>query len=268
MKIKIFPTILLMLCVSAHAVEPGQLAENQSRFGVIEGDVGFLPLGAKEWQVPHEGLPFEPGDHIRTADNSRVELQITNNVLWVLDPESEAVVEDASDHEGRVDLVEGTILGIVDTSRISNTQHWVLNTPAATVVVHGTQFALTFSVKDGSRLGVFQGEVEMQAAESAAGDSLPIRVAANEEGRVTRSHPAPAKYPFSPVMRALRERRQELKRRQARVQEDWSYWNPADRSALRKKYVAPPPKARPTRPRVLKLRGDLNRKGKAASDSL
>ena len=250
----------------SHAVEPGELAENQSRFGAIEGDVGYLPQGFHEWQEPHEGLPFEPGDHLRTADDSRVELQMTENVLWILEPESEAVVEDANDHAGRVDLVEGTLLGTVDTSRIATPQHWELNTPAATVIVHGTQFALSFSAKDGSRLGVFQGEVEMSAAESAAGEPTPIRVAAHEEGRVTHAHPVAGAYPFSPAMRALHARQPELRRRQARAEEGWSYWNPEDRAALRKKYVAAPPKRRAERPHVMKLRGDLHHK--MSTDSL
>jgi len=255
--------VLIALAMTVgYAVEPGELADNQSRFGVIEGDVGFLSLGAKNWEVPHIGLPFESGDHIRTAEDGRVELQMTHDVLWVVEPESEVVVESANDHEGRVDLVEGTILGIIDKSETLTPQHWELNTPAATIVVHGTQLALQFSPKDGVRLGVFEGEVELQPADSASGEQPSVRVA-NGEVHLMRGKTAVKITPLSAVMKTFNARRGDLRRRQARAEEGWSFWNPDDRTSLRKKYVAPPPKPRRVRQRQLRLReqSDQDNKG-------
>jgi hypothetical protein len=248
--------LTLILSSLAQAVEPGQLAENQSRFGAIEGDVGFLPQGGKSWQIAQVGLPFEPGDHIRTADNSRVELQMTHDVLWILEPESEAIVEFANDHAGRLDLLGGTLFGTVDTSGGLKAQHWELTTPAATIVIHGTQFVLQFSPKDGARLGVFQGEVDFQAAETAAGESPTMRIAAKQEVHATRGKASPKIESFSPDMKVLAARQGELRRRQATAEEGWAFMNPDDRKALRKKYVAAPPKARATKARVFRRRDE------------
>ena len=248
------PAVFLALAVCA--VEPGQLADNQSRFGVIQGDTGFLSQGAKAWQEPHIGLPFEPGDHLRTADDSRIELQMSEQVLLVLEPDSEAVVEYASDRAGRVDLVEGTLLGIVDPAADAVTQDWEIDTPAATLTIHrAAEFALQFSPTEGTHGGVFAGEVELQPAESAAGQGKAMKLQANQEARVTRKQPIPKSVALEAVMRAYRDRRGEMKRRQQRVEQDWSVWNPEDRKALRRKYVAAPPKPKPMRKRVLKLKG-------------
>lgn len=252
------PTVFLALAVCA--VEPGQLADNQSRFGVIQGDAGFLSQGAKAWQEPHIGLPFEPGDHLRTADDSRIELQMSDKMLMVLEPDSEAVVEFASDRAGRVDLVEGTLLGIVDPAADAVTQDWEIDTPAATLMVHrASEFALQFSPTEGTHVGVFAGEVELQPAESAAGEGKAIRLTANQEARVTRKQPIPKVIALEAVMRAYRDRKAEMKRRQQRVELDWSVWNPQDRKALRAKYVAAPPKPKPMRKRVLKLKGEAQK---------
>jgi|GEM_PF-2751583 len=244
----------------SYGAEPGQLAENQARFGVIEGDVGFLAQGAKEWQEPHEGLPLEPGDHIRTAEDGRVELQLGKGVLWVLEPESEAVAEHVSDHTGRMDLVEGTILGIVDPAISVLSERWEMNTPAAVITAHGSQTAIQFSPKEGTRLGVFEGHVEIQAADSPTGESVAVQVSANHEAVVTRRQPVPKISPLGPIMRGFLNRRKDMRLRQARAEQGWSVWNPVDRISLRKKYVAAPPKPKHTKPRVLRL------KGKAKSD--
>src|SRR5258708_28970241 len=86
-------------------VQADPLAENQARIGVITGDVGLLSQGAPEWIEPHEGLPIEPGDHIRTGEDGRVELQMSENALWILEPETEVETEHIEVNVGRLNLL-------------------------------------------------------------------------------------------------------------------------------------------------------------------
>src|SRR5262249_19348733 len=101
--------IFLLLFLLVLPVCAEELSENQARFGVITGDVGLLSQGASEWIEPHEGLPLEPGDHIRTGEDARVEILPGPNALWVLEPESEMGVEHMEANAGRFNLSSGTL---------------------------------------------------------------------------------------------------------------------------------------------------------------
>lgn len=244
---------LLPWAPGASAATVPLLAENQARFGAIEGDVGFLPQGAAEWQTPTEGLPLEPGDQIRTAEDGRVELRMSAYAVWVLEPNSQAAAESMDDHSGRLNLVHGALLGRVNSQDITQAQQWIFNTPAAVVAVRGTEFSLEYAAPQGAALGVFEGQVDFQAAETAAGESPVVRVGAGEEAVLKRGA-ALQKRPLTGPRRAWRERLPDLRARSRRVQEGWSHWNPEDRRALRKNRVAPPPKRKPRRVREPRLK--------------
>lgn len=229
------------------------LAENQARFGVIEGDVGFLSQGATEWRVPQPGLPIEPGDQIRTAEDSRVELEMTENVIWVLQPDTQVVSERADHRSGRLYLTAGALLGKVDSQRVPIQQEWEFVTPAATIGVRGTEFSIQFSAKDGAHLAVYEGLVEMRAAETAEGTSPIQRIPAGQEGVARRGKPLDIHKGFSPSVKPLLHQRADLQMRMARHQQGWSYWNPKDREELRKKIVPAPKKSKP-RPRPVDRR--------------
>jgi len=221
------------------------LAENQARFGVITGDVGLLSQGATEWIEPHEGLPLDPGDRIRTGEDGRVEFAMSENVLWTLEPESEVVTEHMETNAGRMNLTSGSLLGVVDSARAAGTvQSWVFNTPAFVVAIRGTEFALEFSKGKPGRLGVFEGVVELQPAETAAGPLSPVRVSAGQEAVAARGKPLLMLAKFSPGMQALSALRSRLKARQRQIHDTWSPFTPAVRHDARSKFVAPPPKRR------------------------
>src|SRR5258706_1855037 len=144
-----------VLLLTSH-VRADPLAENQARIGVVAGDVGLLSQGAPEWIEPHEGLPIEAGDRIRTGEDGRVELIMGENVLWTLEPETEVETEHMEMNAGRLNLTSGALLGKVDSARTAGVaQRWEFNTPMSVVAVRGTEFALQFSKTEGPRLGVF-----------------------------------------------------------------------------------------------------------------
>jgi hypothetical protein len=225
------------------------LAENQARFGVITGDVGFLSQGAPEWIEPHEGLPIEPGDRVRTGEDGHVEFLMSENALWILEPETEVETEHMEANAGRLNLLSGALLGKVDSARVAGVvQRWEFNTPVSVAAVRGTEFALQFSKAEGSRLGVFEGTVELQPAETAEGLQPPSRVAAGQEAYAARGKPIKMLAKFSPLMQTLAAKRALIGRRQTQIQNTWSPFTTTVRSEARKKFVAAPPKRARVRP--------------------
>jgi hypothetical protein len=257
--------ILLCLLLTAYCSLTAQadpLAENQARFGVITGDVGLLAQGAPEWIEPHEGLPIEPGDQIQTGEDGRVELIMGENVLWTLEPETEVVTEHMEINTGRLNLTSGTLLGKVDSARAAGVaQRWEFNTPMAVAAVRGTEFALQFSKAEGSLLGVFEGTVEMEPAETAEGLQPPVRVNAGQEAVAARGKALKTLVKFSPPMQLLAAKKTNLERRQSKIQDTWSPFTTATRAEARKKFVAAPPKRARVRPHPAHTR----RKPQAAS---
>jgi hypothetical protein len=244
---------MILLLAAPLCAEP--LTENQARFWAVTGDVGLLTQGAAEWIEPQEGLPIEPGDHIRTGEDGRVELALSDNALWILEPETEVVMEHTEINAGRLDLSSGTLMGKVDSMRAAGTvQRWEFNTPAAVVAVRGTEFALEASRQGGTHLGVFEGTVELEPAETAQGLQPPVQVSAGQESVAKRGKPIQIMSRFSPRMQAIAGKRQVLKRRQQRIQNTWSPFTPAVRTELRRKFVSPPPKRRPMRHRTVPAR--------------
>src|SRR5438132_975029 len=125
-------SLVPLLCTLVPQAGADPLAENQSRFGAIQGDVGLLSQGASEWIEPHEGLPIEPGDRIRTGEDGQVELIMSENALWTLEPETEVVAEHTERNAGRLDLESGALLGRVDSARTAGVvQRWEFNTPVS-----------------------------------------------------------------------------------------------------------------------------------------
>ncbi len=226
------------------------LSDNQARLGALSGDVGLLTQGAAEWIVPHDGLPLEPGDQLRTGEDGRVELVAGETALWMLEPETELVIDHLEMSAGRFHLTSGTLLGIVDSARaVGRAQRWELNTPVAVVAVRGTAFALTFSRSEGSRLGVFEGTVEMQPAESAQGPGQAMRVNSGEEVLAARGKPLRRLKEPSGPMRVYAGKRGRLRERHQAIQRTWTAFTPTVRKDLRKKFVVPPSRHPAHKPR-------------------
>jgi len=221
------------------------LAETQARFGMITGDVGLLAQGAKDWIEPHEGLPIEIGDEIRTGEDGRVELVLSDNAVWLLESESHVVAERMDTNTGRLQLSSGTLVGKVDTARVAGTvQRWEFDTPAAVASVHGTEFGLVVSKKEGTHLGVFEGIVDLEPAETAEGLQPPIQVASGHEGVSKRGRPIQTLGKFGPAMQAIAAAVPAFRRRVRQIQNTWSPFTPATRLEARRKFVAIVPKSK------------------------
>lgn len=249
----------LLLCLAlpawrAFGATGVALAENQARFGKITGDVGLLSQGAGEWVEPHEGLPLEPGDHVRTGEDGEAEIALSRNAVWLMRPQAELVAERLETNAGRFSLFQGALLGKVDSTSDGALQHWEFNTPTAVCAVRGTEFAIEVSKEEGAHLAVFEGEVEMSAAEGVAGLPEPVRIAAGQEGMAGRGKPLQVLARFSPRMQAHLDRRDVLRSRHAALRGVWSPFTPGVRKELRARWVAPVPQKSPRRPSNLRRR--------------
>jgi len=235
--------LLSPLTLLPSAAKADTLDAVQARFGIISGDVGLLAQGAKEWIEPHEGLPIEPGDQIRTGEDGRVEILLSENAVWLLEPQGEFSAEHMDTNSGHFNLVSGSLIGKVDSGRTAGTvQHWEFNTPAALAVVHGTEFALQCSKEEGSHLGVFEGDVGLEPAETAEGLQPPLEVPTGQEGIVKRGKPVQLVKKYTAPVQTLLNAMPAFRRRARQIQNTWSPFTPETRLEARKKFVAPPPK--------------------------
>jgi hypothetical protein len=245
----------LSLLLLAYPLFADPLAETQARFGVITGDVGLLSQGAAEWIAPHEGLPIETGDQIRTGEDGRVEILLSENAAWRLEPETILATESMSTHAGRFSLSSGTLLGTVDSARVAGiVQRWEFNTPAALVSVHGTQFAITVSKPQGTSLGVFEGMVELAPAETAEGLQPPVQVSQGHVATLKRGQVVRTVNGLTPEMQRLKLPMSAFRRRQIQIENTWSPFTTTVRADLRKKFVAPPQKTQRAKPRPKPIR--------------
>lgn len=244
-----------LLLVNAVSICAEDLVENQARIGVVTGDVGLLSSGAVEWIEAKEGLPMETGDRIRTGLDGRVEVVASEFTVWTLEPESELLMEHVKTNSGRFQLSSGTLLGVVDSAAAAGrAQVWDIVTPVATAAIRGTQFAFAFDRAKGARLGVFEGEIDLQPAETAAGVLPPTSVAAGQEAFAPKGKPIQLLKAPGPWMQGLAQRRIDVKRRQLQLKQTWTPFTPSVKQDLRKKVVAPPPKPRPRRPPAPRVR--------------
>jgi hypothetical protein len=250
------PTLLLSLSLASIPSSAEDVSEVQARCGVVTGDVGLLPNGADDWIAPHEGLPLESGDSLRTGEDGRVELILEQNVLWRLEPGTELLLERNEPHGGRYQLESGSLIGKIDSSRTGGFgQNWEFNTPVVTVAVRGTEFAIQFSKIAGGRVGVFEGTVELQPAETAEGMQPSQQISAGQEAVAKRGRRVEVLKTFSPGMKSLASWRAVLRSRQRQIQRTWSPHTPTYRKELRARYVKPLTKKpkryrpRPNRPR-------------------
>ncbi len=252
--VKLF--VLIFLATGSGAASPYEqgLSENQARFGSVEGDVGVLLNGTASWITPSEGMPIEAGDQIRTSEEGRVELSLSQRMFVFLEPKTQVVAERAEPNGGRVNLLEGTLFGKLDSAGTVERQNWEFNTPSAVCGVRGTEFALTTTPSEGTRLGVFEGEIDVQEAERPQELAPLVRVGTMQEAWVMRGKPLRHLRQFSPSLQPMLARRSVLRARQGRMKRIWTPFTPETRLEARTRLRKGVLKERPIRKRVIKRR--------------
>jgi hypothetical protein len=241
--------ITMSLCILQFALctvrADYDLAENQARFIEVTGEVRVVPQGSSNWLDARTDLPIDVGDVIQVGEESQAEIYITKNVLWVLQPNTEVIVGHTTTREGRLSLKTGGMIGKVEAPGTA----WAFETPMALCGVRGTEFALTHTSADGTRLGVFKGTVELQPAESAEGTYPSVTIHAHEEGVLQRGKPFQKLARFSPGMDAQARHLPAVQKRFQIISGIWGPLTVEYRKELRRKIV-PPVKMSPIRRRA------------------
>jgi hypothetical protein len=230
------------------------LCDNQARLGLVKGTVFLLTQGAPAWIDAHEGLPLEPGDHLHTEEDSQAEIIVSDNALWFLEPETDVVMDHTEANGGLLHLQSGALLGRVDAAHAPVPPRWEFDLGAAVVSVRGGEFGLEVSRERGARVGLFDGQADMQPAEGPAGPAPAVRLAPKEEGFIQRGKALQVLKKFSPTMARVAAGRADLRARQTRAGHTYSPFTQAVRDELRLKFVAPVAKKTIRRPPVRQRR--------------
>ena len=233
------------------------LSENQARVGPNKGIVQILAQGAKDWVDVHDGLPLEPGDHIETGDDGEVDIILSDNAVWHILPNTDLFTEHMELNAGRFTITQGVLLGKIDALRAGAAQRWEFNTPAAECDIRGTEFIIEVSTSNpvGTRLAVYEGQVEMTPAETAAGEQPATRVEAMQEWEALRGKSLKRLAHFSQTMQTQKGKMKELRDTMRTIQGTWSPFTPEVRTTMRKKFIAPPEKPVHRKPKVRRRRG-------------
>jgi len=236
--------ISALLLSSAHA-DP--LADNQARFGKIQGTVYLLTQGAKEWIDAPEDLPIEPGDEIHAEDESTAEIILSEHALLMLQPNADLIADTISTDGGNVHLTDGTLIGRVNGEAASRLQRWEIETPGAIVQASDAVVAMTVDDKSQTYLGVLQKQISLQPAEGPQGLPPAMKLAAPQEAILRRGTPLQIQPHFSKDIQPLAALQADLVARQTRIENTWSPFTTTYRMDLRRKFVKPvaPSKSHP-----------------------
>jgi hypothetical protein len=237
-----FGILLLLLVLLPSSAHADALADNQARFGKIQGTVYLLTQGASDWIDAHEDLPIEAGDEIHAEDESNAEIILAQNVLVVLQPGGDIEADTLATSRGKIHLTDGNFIGRVDSAHAVGLQHWEFESPAAAAVVESAAFGMSAEETDGIRVGILHDAAELQPAEGPAGIPPAVKMKSGQEAWMRRGQPLQILPKFSPAMKALAALQKDLLTRQARVEDTWSPFTVSYRQELRKKFVLPVPK--------------------------
>ncbi len=175
-----FRKLLIIFCVSAvlMIVTGTQMAlfsqdesiEEKSNAAVIsdiQGEVEVLPDGETEWGKAEQGQALNPGDKVRTMDDSAVEMEYDSGALSSLESNSEMRIKSAiSDYDNdkyktTLNLTLGKIL--VNVKKLGKEKLiFGVETPVAVAAVRGTEFVVDATSADDTAVATFSGKVRVK----------------------------------------------------------------------------------------------------------
>lgn len=162
---------------------------------------------------------------------------LSQNMLVVLGSSTHIVAERSDGNSGKINLTKGFLLGKLNSAAVNVRQNWEFKTPLAVCGVRGTEYAIEYSPEAGMRLGVFEGEVDVQEAEGPQGFPPMVRIGARHEAFIARGKPLKRLDAFSPSMEKLRAQRPDLRNRFNRMNGTWTPFTPTTRLEHRKKFI-------------------------------
>jgi tetratricopeptide (TPR) repeat protein len=146
----------------------GQVGAGQIRIVAVQGTVEVMPAGAASWVITQTNQLLNPGDQLRTADNSRVTILWSDQSVVPLGPltQIEVLAPDKPSSLPGLDMVKG-ILSFFH--RDSPGRIRVL-THGANASIEGTEFVIESARMNGvehDTFSVFDGKVLLSNAHGA-----------------------------------------------------------------------------------------------------
>ncbi len=188
--------IILGLALSSF-IQSGQRSSARIKF--MLGKVELMRQGQTKWQKVRFNQKIFEGDRLRTALNSRVELQMPDgSVIKINENSMFDVKEIKTDENEKSDRQSFTLwvgsLFAKFQKIVEQRQSRRIETPSAVVAVRGTEFDLQVDQQQTTVVRVYKGKVSLRS-KTAAGE---VFVGANQESKVERGKPPTPPRRFTP----------------------------------------------------------------------
>ncbi|MDE2155029.1 MAG: hypothetical protein KGJ32_03930 [Xanthomonadaceae bacterium] len=165
---------VMLLCTSAGMVQ-AQYAANDSaadppsrvaRLSYMEGDLGFLPAGARDWSDASINRPLTTGDRLSSGRDSRAELELGGGTLRIAGRTDFGLL-DLNDQIVQVELTQGTLS--LTVRHLDGNQSYEIDTPTVALVVDqpGTFRVDAGDDGRGTRITAFDGDATVYGENSA-----------------------------------------------------------------------------------------------------
>ena len=131
---------VVLLCASTGVVQAQYAANDSSadppsrvaRLSYMEGDLGFLPAGARDWSDASINRPLTTGDRLSSGRDSRAELELGGGALRIAG-RTDVGLLDLNDRIAQVELTQGTLS--LTVRHLDQDQSYEIDTPTVALVV-------------------------------------------------------------------------------------------------------------------------------------
>src|SRR5438067_1927353 len=155
----------------------GQNPENSPTAALLSKEnVVDVASGGRSWTAATVGQPLGIGDQVKTGEDSRAAIRLTDLSVYRMDELSKVTItppSTASDKPG-INLKEGTTYFF---SR-EKAREMRIETPAANGAIRGTEFVVTVAANGSTTLTMLDGEVELSNAQGS------VILTSGEQGKV------------------------------------------------------------------------------------
>ncbi len=174
----------LCAMVCGARADPQASANTNAASQLVEfaGTVEVAAAGTNDWRPAHLNQLLHPGDHLRTAPQSRATLQLSDrSVIRVNQSTLLEIQPPARPARHRFRLLRGALF-FLDRERPADVE---FETPLATGAIRGTEFFLAVSeAPPGTRLALLDGEVELETPTGR------LKLASGDQALVEPDRPA------------------------------------------------------------------------------
>ena len=132
---------MLLLCATANvALAQTSIDDNSAdpptrvaRLSYVDGDLGFLPVGATDWSDANLNRPLIIGDRLSSSQGARAELEFGGSTLR-MDGATDVGVLDLNDQLTQIELTQGSVN--LSVRHLDEGQSYEIDTPTLALVIN------------------------------------------------------------------------------------------------------------------------------------